>query len=82
MDTHEFRRLTGNAIRDAREAQHLSQRKLADMAGTNQSYLWEVEHGRVSVGLDNLCRISEALDVRLNTIFAQAYIEYDESQHH
>ena len=82
MDTHEFRRLTGKAIRDTREAQHLSQRKLADMAGTNQSYLWEVEHGKVSVGLDNLFRISEALDVRLNAIFAQAYIEYDARHQH
>ena len=38
------------------------------MASTNQSYLWEVETGRVSVGLDVLCRIADALGVRVATL--------------
>lgn len=77
MDTHECRRLLGLALRDARRGQRLSQRRLAAMAGTNQSYLWEIETGRVSVGLDTLCRISTALDVPLDVIFAQVCHEYD-----
>lgn len=53
----------GSAIRTMREQQNLSQRKLALMAGTNQSYLWEIETGQTSVGLDLLCQIADALGV-------------------
>ena len=33
------------------------------MAGTSQSYLWEIETGRASVGLDVLCSMADALGV-------------------
>ena len=55
----------GRQIRSVRAAAGISQRELALMALTNQSYLWEAETGRVSVGLDVLCRIADALDVRV-----------------
>ena len=68
MDTRTRRESLGRQIRKAREAAHLSQRELALMAGTNQSYLWEVEVGRVSVGIDVLCKIADALDVRVTDL--------------
>ena len=46
--------MLGSKIRALREQQHLSQRRFALMAGTSQSYLWEIETGRASVGLDVL----------------------------
>lgn len=46
----------------------LSQRELPLMASTNQSYLWEVETGRVSIGIDVLCRIADALGVRVRDL--------------
>jgi transcriptional regulator with XRE-family HTH domain len=63
MDTHERRILFGQHVRSARNAQQISQRKLAAMIGSNQSYLWEIEAGLVSVGFDMICRLSDALDV-------------------
>lgn len=47
------------------------------MAGTSQSYLWEIETGRVSAGLDTLCRLSTALDIPLDVIFARVCHRYD-----
>jgi transcriptional regulator with XRE-family HTH domain len=63
METRDRRLLFGQHVRQARQGQHLSQRKLADMIGSNQSYLWEVETGQVSVGFDIICRLSDALEV-------------------
>ena len=70
MDTHERRILFGHVIRELRTKQHLSQRKFAAMIGSNQSYLWEVETGRVSVGFDFICRIADALGVPLPYLFS------------
>ena len=55
--------LLGSAIRERREAQSLSQQKLALMIGSSKSHIWRIESGRVSVGLDDLGRIADALDV-------------------
>lgn len=65
MDTMMRRESLGRQIRSVRAAAGISQRELALMALTNQSYLWEAETGRVSVGLDVFCRIADALDVRV-----------------
>ena len=59
MDNTERRQRLGKAIAEARLEMDLSQRDLALAAGTNQSYLWEMEAGRVSVGLDRLCGIAD-----------------------
>lgn len=53
----------GNTIKRKRVAAGYTQRTFAPIAGTNQSYLWEVETGRVNVSIDVLCRIADALDV-------------------
>lgn len=55
----------GRQIRSVRAAAGIPQRELALMVSTNQSYLWEVETGRVSVGLDVLCRMADALDAKV-----------------
>ena len=68
MDTRGRRDLLGRRIREAREVAGLSQRELSLMASTNQSYLWEVETGRVSIGIDVLCRIADALGVRVSDL--------------
>lgn len=38
------------------------------MVGTAQSYLSDIEAGRVNVGFDLLCRIAEGLDVSLGVL--------------
>lgn len=66
-DDEKIRRL-GQAIQIRREAQKLSQAKLALMIGSGQSYISRVEAGKIAVGIDKLIRIAEALDVEVNSL--------------
>ena len=68
MDADKKRALLGSAIRERREAQGLSQQKLALMVGSSKSHIWRIETGRVSVGLDDLGRIADALDARVRDL--------------
>lgn len=70
MDSSERKRQLGAAIRRERERQGLSQRMLALMAGSNQTHIWEIENGSVSVGLDLLCRIADSLGVQVRDLIA------------
>ena len=60
----------GNAIREKREAQSISQRKLASMIGQRNShtYITRVEKGRVKIGLEQLIRIADALEVEVRDL--------------
>ena len=72
MDNSKRRTELGNAIRDERERQGVSQRKLANMIGSStHSYIVEIEHGTKSVGFDTLCRIADALGVEINHFFSK-----------
>ena len=55
-------------MRELREAQGFPQKKFALMVGTAQSYLSDIEAGRVNVGFDLLCSIAEGLDVSLGAL--------------
>lgn len=68
MDILLNRKHLGEAIREQREAQGLSQHRLALMIGTGKSYIWRVENGHVSIGLDALSRIAEALGVEVSSL--------------
>lgn len=61
MDNMERRRRLGENIRARRAEAGLTTRGFAQMAGTSHTYLWQVESGAVSVGLDMLCRFADAL---------------------
>ena len=63
MNTQEKRLALGAAVRERRESQGLSQARLALMIGSSKSHIWRIETGRVSVGLDDLSRIADALGV-------------------
>ncbi|MDD6289075.1 MAG: helix-turn-helix transcriptional regulator [Eggerthellales bacterium] len=58
----------GAAIRERREAQGLSQEKLALMIGSSKSHIWRVETGRVGVGIDDLSRIADALGTQVRDL--------------
>lgn len=60
----------GEAIREKREAQDLSQRKLAQMIGHSSShtYITRVEQGQVKIGLEQLIKIADALEVRVDKL--------------
>lgn len=65
MSTDKRRKRLGARIKTLREQQGLSQRKLALMIGSNQTYIWQIENGTVNVGLDILCRLADALEVNV-----------------
>lgn len=67
MDIDRKERL-GAAIRAHREEQGLSQRKLALMVGSNQTHIWQIETGKVSVGVDLLCRIADSLGIKVGDL--------------
>ena len=68
MDTDERRKQVGVRVKALREQQGLSQRKLALMIGSNQTYIWQIENGTVNVGLDILCRLADALEVNVRDL--------------
>ncbi|WP_349665464.1 helix-turn-helix domain-containing protein [Adlercreutzia aquisgranensis] len=62
------RKALGSAIRARRESQGLSQDRLALMVGSSKSHIWRIETGRVGVGIDDLSRIADALDVKVRSL--------------
>jgi transcriptional regulator with XRE-family HTH domain len=68
MDKNTLRLKVGSRIRACRESEGLTLHMLADMVGTSYTHIWKIENGKVSVGLDLLGRISEALDVPLREL--------------
>lgn len=68
MENGAHRAALGERVRLLREAQGLSQRKLALMAGTNQTHLWQIETGRINVGIDLLQRLASALGVQVRDL--------------
>lgn len=68
MDAQSRKELLGSRIKKYREAENITQERFAKMVGTAQSYLSDIEAGRINVGFDLLCRIAEGLDVSLGTL--------------
>ncbi len=68
MDIDQKRRALGCAIKLRRESQGLSQERLAMMVGSSKSHIWRIETGRVGVGLDDLIRIADALDIEVRQL--------------
>ncbi len=68
MDIDQKRHALGCAIKLRRESQGLSQERLAMMVGSSKSHIWRIETGRVGVGLDDLVRIADALDIEVRQL--------------
>lgn len=70
MNTEAKRLALGTAIKERREEQGLSQARLALMAGSSKSHIWRIETGRISVGIDELSRIADALDTTVQSLIS------------
>lgn len=68
------RRKLGLAIRSQREAVHLSQEKLAELADVHRNYIGLVERGDQNLTVDMLVRIAQALRCRSSKLLADAGI--------
>lgn len=59
----------GRRVRALRLAAGFSQEALADRAGLHRTYVSSLERGLRNVGLDNILRLAEALQVSPATLF-------------
>lgn len=57
-------------VRAQRKALGLSQEELADRAGVHRTYVGAIERSEVNVSIDNIARISAALEVDASTLMA------------
>ena len=66
MDKHELRNKIGTRIESLRKERGLSMHELAELADITKANVFNIEHGRYSVGLDVLNKIAEALNATLD----------------
>jgi transcriptional regulator with XRE-family HTH domain len=62
----------GAVVRALRRSQGLSQEEFADTVGLHRTYVGDVERGERNVGLINVGRIADALNVSPSALLAEA----------
>jgi len=67
--TIKIRRLFGQRIKKIRNEKKISQEELAFSCGLHRTYISDVERGIRNVSIDNIHKISKALDVSLKDLF-------------
>ena len=58
----------GRRVRQFREAEGLSQERLADKAGLHKNYVGAVERGEINLSLENAGKLAKALGVHLSDL--------------
>ena len=61
----------GIVVRNIRSHKNISQEKLADLSGLHRTYISDIELGKRNISLENIERISKALDISLNDLFKE-----------
>jgi len=56
-----------------RERQGLTQEKLADLAGLHRAYIGQIERGEKNIGLKNLEKIANGLNVNIRALLDKPY---------
>ena len=56
-----------------RERQGLTQEKLAELAGLHRAYIGQIERGEKNIGLKNLEKIANGLNVSVRTLLDKTY---------
>ena len=54
---------------NARTEKNLTQEKLSELSGVSVSEISRIENGRYSATVETLCRLSNALDVGLDSLY-------------
>ena len=60
--------ITGRIIRELREQRGLTQEVLSGLAAVSRSHLAEIETGHTNANVETLCRISEALGMKMSDL--------------
>jgi transcriptional regulator with XRE-family HTH domain len=66
------RQAFGRRLRELRESKNWSQEQLALEAGVDRTWLSEVETAKVSIALDRMLKIADALGVAVAELFDTA----------
>ena len=61
----------GTAVRKFRMQKGISQEDFADMCGLHRTYISDIELGKRNVSLENIDRISSALNISLSELFKE-----------
>ena len=61
----------GRRLREIRQERGLSQEELAFRAGVHRTYVSSVERGKRNVGLVNIERLAQALDIDIGELFSR-----------
>lgn len=67
----EIRAAYGKAIRKIRQNKKISQEELAGLCGLHRTYISDIELGKRNVSLENIDKISHALQVKKSEIFME-----------
>jgi transcriptional regulator with XRE-family HTH domain len=62
----------GQTIRKLRSEKGYSQESFADAVGLHRTYMGGIERGERNVGVVNLARIAETLDIALSELIARS----------
>lgn len=78
MNTQSFdvKKIFGERLRTIRKLRGLSQEALALLAGLDRTYISGCERGKRNISLENIWRISKALDINPKIIFMESQ-EFD-----
>jgi transcriptional regulator with XRE-family HTH domain len=70
----------GQRVRTLRQARHLSQEALADLCLLDRTYISSLERGQRNVGLENIARLAQALEVSLAEFFEGITVDEFDSE--
>jgi len=59
----------GLVVRERRLQLHMTQEELAEITGLHRTYISEVERGERNISLENISKISSALQISLQNLF-------------
>ncbi|KZL48077.1 helix-turn-helix domain-containing protein [Nodularia spumigena] len=68
----------GKAIRRRRRELDLSQEELAERAEIHRTYISSIERGQRNPSLENIEKLTKALDISISELFANYGIEVEE----
>lgn len=59
----------GNKVRTERQKQNMSQEKFSDLVGVHRTYIGMIERGEKNITLENIQKISKALNLKIENLF-------------
>ena len=71
----------GKRLRSYRQAQSLSQERLAEMAGLHPTYIGQVERGEKNLTIESLEKITSALQVPMSSVFELVEDRHDNTNY-